>query len=265
MSLRRSMAASLGGFDADALAFIVATGISNATQKNAINRLTKDLKIYGLWSKFSAIYPVVGGTAATHKYNLKNPLDTDAAFRLVFSGTGLTHSSNGFVGNAAAGFADTKLTPSTTLSLNSTHVSYYSRTSRNDTTAFRDLGAIDGAANNIQMLVRFSNNMRTEVNSNTLSSTVIATGAGLFLATRLSSTNQQAYFNGGLVADYAVTSSGLPAVPIYLSALNNNGSTAFFGNRQCAFATIGSGLDATESLNFYDIVQAFQTKLGRQV
>ena len=30
-----------------------------------------------------AIYPFVGGTATTHKFNLKDPADINAAFRLV--------------------------------------------------------------------------------------------------------------------------------------------------------------------------------------
>ena len=95
-------------FDADAQAFITAAVITDVTQQNAINTLVVDLKGYSIWTKFSAIYPIVGGTAAQHKFNLKNPLDTDAAFRLVFSG-GWTHSANGALPNGTNGYADTKV------------------------------------------------------------------------------------------------------------------------------------------------------------
>ena len=73
--------ASYKGIDTDAQAFITATGITDNTQKNSINQLVLDLKSYGVWSKIKAIYPFVGGTATTHKFNLKDPRDLDAAYR----------------------------------------------------------------------------------------------------------------------------------------------------------------------------------------
>ena len=95
------------GFDADAQAFITAAAITDVTQQNAINTLVVDLKGYNIWTKMKALYPFVGGTASTHKFNLKNPLDTDAAFRLTFSG-GWTHSSTGALPNGTNAYADTK-------------------------------------------------------------------------------------------------------------------------------------------------------------
>ena len=70
------------GVDADAQAFITAAGITDSTQQSAIDTLVKQLKGYGIWSKMKAVYPFVGGTATTHKYNLKDPRDLNAAFRL---------------------------------------------------------------------------------------------------------------------------------------------------------------------------------------
>lgn len=254
--------------DLDALAFINAAGITDNTQKVAINTLVKSLKNAGLWTKMYAVYPIVGGTATTHKFNLKDPRDLDAAFRLVFSGT-ITHSSSGMVGNGSTGYANTKLTPSSTLSLNDTHASFYSRTSANDTTAFRDMGATSNSgANNITMLIRFNDNARTQVNANTLSaSSNNVSGACHILMNRSSSTTQSSYRNGSLMADYTVTSTGLPTVPIFLFNQNNNGSPSagLYSTRQCAFATIGQGLNSTEVSNLYTIIQSFQTTLGRQV
>jgi len=116
-----------GGVDPDAQAFITAAGITDPTQQGAINTLVVDLKGYSIWTKFKAIYPIVGGTASQHKYNLKDPRDLDAAFRLTFA-TGWTHSSTGMLPNGASAFANSFLIPNTTLTLNSTHISYYSRT-----------------------------------------------------------------------------------------------------------------------------------------
>ena len=126
------VAAGGAGTDADAQAFITAAAITDATQQSAINTLVVDLKTYGIWTKMKAMYPFVGGTASAHKFNLKDPRDLNAAFRLVFSG-GWTHNSNGALPNGTNGYADTFLTPSTSLLQNSSHISYYSRTQSNGT------------------------------------------------------------------------------------------------------------------------------------
>jgi len=77
-------------FDTDAQAFLTATGITDLTISNAINDLVVGLKADSLWTKYKAIYPCVGGTAFTHKFNLKDPRDLDAAFRLTYM-MGLLH------------------------------------------------------------------------------------------------------------------------------------------------------------------------------
>ncbi len=41
--------------DADAQAFITAAGITDNTQKSAIETLVTDLKGYGIWTKMSAL------------------------------------------------------------------------------------------------------------------------------------------------------------------------------------------------------------------
>ena len=113
------------GCDPDAVAFLAAAGITDATITSAICTLVSSMKSNGTWAKMNAIYPMVGGTATTHKFNLKNPLDTNAAFRLSFVG-GWTHSSNGALPNGTNAYAETYLRVDS-LSQNSTHNSYYSR------------------------------------------------------------------------------------------------------------------------------------------
>ena len=113
--------------DPDAFAFLTATGITDPTISSAIINLVISLKNFGIWTKMYAIYPMVGGTAFTNKFNLINPLDTNAAFRLNFVG-GWTHSANGALPNGTNAYADTFLNPSFTLPLNSHSFGIYSRT-----------------------------------------------------------------------------------------------------------------------------------------
>ena len=74
-------------YDADAQAYITASGITSTDAKNSVNYLIVNLKSNNLWTKIQALYPFFGTTASMHKWNAKNPLDTNAAFRLSFTGT----------------------------------------------------------------------------------------------------------------------------------------------------------------------------------
>ena len=140
-------------YDADAQAFFTATGITDTTQKSAVNQLVLDLKSYNIWTKMKAIYPMVGGTSTTHKYNLVNPVDSNAAYRLSFS-TGWTHSSTGALPNGSA-YANPFLTPSAVLTANNTHLSVYIGT---DTVAGNkvEMGVgVGGTLVPIMMLMKF--------------------------------------------------------------------------------------------------------------
>ena len=114
--------------DVDATSFITAASITDTTQISALNTLVNDLKTYGLWTKMKALYPFVGGSAASHKFNLKDPRDLNVAFRLTFNGGG-THNATGYQPNGTNGSANTFLSPSANQSLTSAHFSLYSRTS----------------------------------------------------------------------------------------------------------------------------------------
>ena len=112
--------------DSDAQAFVNAAVITDTTQANSVNTLVVGLKADGTWTKLKAIYPFVGGTATQHKWNLKDPRDLDAAFRLQFNG-GWTHSTNGSLSNGFNGNAFTFLNPVDSLSAASYNYSFYSR------------------------------------------------------------------------------------------------------------------------------------------
>jgi len=245
-------------YDTDAQAFITAANITNTTQRNAINQLVNSLKSNGVWAKCLAIYPFVGGTEASHKFNLKNPLDTNAAFRLVFQ-TGWTHSSGGAVPNGST-YANTFLVPSASLGLNNKHLSYFS-TSSGSTAS---LMGVDDGSNTDGLIPNFSN---TGDNYSTLSSSVSLKSGGVSLGfhliTRTVSTSHSYFRNGANKLTTTDNSVGNSNSSIYLGARNLNGGGSQGTTRGCSFASIGSGLTDTEVSNFYTAVQAFQTSLGR--
>ena len=250
--------------DPDAQLFITATGISG-TNATATNKLVIDLKAANIWTKMKCIYPFVGGTSAfTHKFNLKNPVDSNAAYRLVFSGGG-TFSANGYQPGGVNGYANTFLTPSTSLLLNSVHLSYYCRTNNlaggihmgvdstiPDTYLYQSYGSLG--------LISTLNNASLDYINNAVTDSL-----GLSISSRTTSTNVALYKSGIKLKSDIKSSATLPVLNIALGARNNSGVISNFDNKQCAFASIGDGLTDAEALALYNAVQTFNTTLGRQV
>jgi len=262
------MAGGQIGPDPDAVAFLTAAGITDATITAAIDTLVLDLKGYGLWSKMKAIYPFVGGTATTHKFNLKNPQDTNAAFRLVFSG-GWTHSAAGAQPNGTNGYANTNFNPLSVLSLNNTHISIYSRTSV-IVNSQRDLAVfITGSDPDISLGTNTGVFLSDQYSFNTNRISASITDAlGFYTGNRTSSTVHKLFKNGSQIGstDTFANSQNLPNGNLFLGAANlTTSGIGAYSNKQYAFASIGDGLTDTEAANYYTAVQAFQTTLGRQV
>ena len=266
-SIYRGTSLIWSNFDADALAFVTAAGITDNTQKTAIDTLVKGLKTNNLWTKMKAIYPFVGGTATTHKFNLKDPRDLDAAFRLQFFG-GITHSANGVLPNGTNGYADTFFVPSIQTTLNSEHLSLYSTTNNTPLTIDSvDIGSYVGSTLSSILAIRgFSskNTFFTRLNGNIISFTNID-ARGLFIASKTSATLTKLYKNSTNVA--SGNSGGiLSSFNIFIGTIGRNiPYSNGWTNQNYAFATIGDGITDTDATNFYNIVQAYQTTLGRQV
>lgn len=256
-----------GGID-PAAAFLAAAGITDPTITAAINTLVNDLVGYGIWNKMLAIYPFVGGTAVTHKFNLKNPQDTNAAFRLVFSG-GWAHSANGALPNGTNGYADTFITPSNHITQNSAHLSFYSRT--NQLGSGMNIGQIQTSPNlrGFHMGISYggnANQMRTRLNSANASASYTPTDTrGLFSISRTTSSEYKGYRNNSTVFTFSETSNTPGNIKIILGAINTTTGVQDYSVHECAFASIGNGLTDTEAANLYTAVQAFQTTLNRQV
>jgi hypothetical protein len=246
--------------DTDAQAFLTAAAITDPTIISAIDTLVVQLKADNIWTKMKAIYPFVGGTATTHKWNLKDPADTDAAFRLVFNG-GWTHSSTGVLPNGTNAYADTKLNENTELTLNNEHLSIYSRTDVDG--LFVDIGIVQGTTVESNIFSKYNNIFYPRIQavnggiSNTISS------LGLFVSNRVSSTQIRAFQNNVLkLINNNVSSKSNRNIHI---AAGHTPGYFFYSPRQFAFASVGDGLTDTEASDFYTAVQAFQTSLSRQV
>jgi hypothetical protein len=255
------------GCDPDAVAFLAAAGITDATITSAICTLVIAMKANGTWAKMQAIYPMVGGTATTHKFNLKNPADTDAAFRLLFSG-GWTHSANGALPNGTNSYANTFYSPLISGSQNSHHISYYSRSNTNSTLAAAEieLGAVSSLGVGSILEIRTANITYFKINSgNPFISAADTDSRAYYIGNRTASNIVNGWRNLTKIATGATASSALVNLNYYLGCSNVNNLSQNISRKQCAFATIGSGLSDAEATALYSSIQSFQTTLSRQV
>ena len=249
-----------GGIDADAQSFFAASGITNLTQKNAVNQLVLDLKSANIWAKMKALYPIVGGNATSHSYNLKNT----AQYQLSFS-SGWTHASTGMTPLNA--YANTQFNPfQQSLSINSAHIAYYRR---NVST-----GTLIGSLTNTGIATRFTltpdygdgyGNISEIISTNAQQQSAIISDVGLIIGNRNSSTSFKLFANNILKQTVTRTSTTQPNNSFYIGANHENSAATAYNSAQCAFASIGDGLTDSEASAFYTAVQAFQTSLSRQV
>jgi hypothetical protein len=253
-----------GSSDPDAFRFIEVAGLTDQTQITAINNLVTGLKGYGLWDKMQVIYPFVGGTAFSHKWNLKNPADTNNAYRITFSGA-IIHSSKGvaFDGNS---FGNTNLAPFTALTnpTQSNHISVY--ISGSAPGSLTSIGNTAYLENGMGIGMGSQGKMNAYVGTNTAIAITTNDGpTGLAVVTRTDSTNSAAYIRGS-VTRTSTSTLAPPTSPrtgtITIGKENGpwagTGTGTFYG-----FASIGTGLTTADVENLYTVVQAYNTSLNR--
>lgn len=261
--------------DPDVVAFISAAGIADATQKAAITTLVADMKSHGLWSKMYAIWPMVGGNAAAHKFNLKDPRDLDAAFRLSFFG-GWTHSSTGAKPDGSGGgvgtaYADTHFLCDTThWSSSSGSFGFYTRNSGADQTCY-DMGAttaVDDPA--FICLSRYGNDhFYGDFGTSSYPFASETDGRGFYVTNRHDTSITNLYKNGvdELDPTDAVT---MLSLTLFVGACHKPqaGPTpdgpVYHGVKEHSFDFIADGLTAQNNTDLYTVVQTYQTTLGRR-
>lgn len=247
-----------------AKAFIQAANITDPTQISAINYLVKELVDNNLMSKFRVIYPMIGGDATKHSYNL---VDTEL-FQLTFIG-GWTHGANGALPNGVNAYATTGFIPST-IAENSIHFSYYSRTNSQITDELvmgsNSSASLPATYLRIRDALNQTQSYSSGIGTNQPTAFNTLDSRGLFMGNFQSDTLRQVLRNKTILNQNTVNQAlGKTTQPIFLGSYNNNSVPLTFTDKECAFATVGNGMSNVEQNLFYDIVQAYQTILSRNV
>jgi len=237
--------------------FFNSGSISDEVQQYAVYRLVGDLQTYGIWDKTYTIYPIVGGTAEAHKFNLKDPRDLDEAHRITFEGT-WTHTNQGMIANTGtSNYGNTHFSQSL-ISSTDGEIGYYSRTNTGTNTGV-DFGDYTSPGS-YSLLIKYNGGFYGRAATQDINFVSNPGTRGLFSIQSYDTNKQRFIYRGVFTEEATATTTGTSNSNVLIG-------TGRYGSvkTQCAFAYTSQALNESEAANLYTAVQRFQTTLGRQV
>jgi hypothetical protein len=236
------------------------------TEINAINNLVWGLVGTGLWDKLNLIYPFIGSSLNAQKWNLKDV----ANYNIVFTGTAFTTSTaNGLqkTTTATTSYGSIPFNVRTLLSNTSYHISCYVGTSQSGGLV-SPFGSYAGVVGQVFRIYTNTTSFGAQFGGATGVNIFLGTTGttGYIIGTRTAINSASAYIAGIPIARNTTTASAttLPNAANIDVGLMTQGFT-FVSTQAIRMATVGSSLTDSDAANLNTLVQAFQTKLGRQV
>jgi hypothetical protein len=245
--------------------------IMSVNEIDAVNNLVWAMVASGIWDKMEIVYPCIGNNANSFKWNLKDTTTFNITFlgSWVFASTGMQIAAANTANRGATGY-----TPSVNQTLGSAHISVYIRNFYTSGTT----GGIFGAYaqfSGFGTLIGASTSLAGSAdgwvqNSGSTSGRVSLSGysGGMLIASRTTSNVVAINTLNGGIASAAINawSNSRVTLQVHIGCtFGGTGSLQICQPQEIAFASLGLGLTRIDIKNFYLIVQAFQTKLGRQV
>lgn len=260
-----------GSLDPDAVTWNTNAAFTNAGLKMVNNQLVVDLKALNFWNDIVAAYSfvtdIVGNNVSSLNQamlNLRNPLNTDAAFRIVFANNP-TIDNTGLTWNGTTTLGDTRIRPNTAFpagSLNSITIGLYIMTNVSE---FRhDVSVTDFVTGTTFMqLGMLNSNLEFSLYGNPSVpdlSTAQGTTAKLIFGTRTASNALATYANGSLVASGTTVSTEFPTHQnIFLGAQNSGGAGGLFSTKKHGFVIfLKVGYNATRIADLSTIINKYQ-------
>lgn len=255
--------------------FFVATSMTNALVKNAINAWCVTIRNGGLFAtnKFIEKWFMAGdtGNGATNCAGLAAANSLPTGHNLTITGT-VTNTANGMQGDGVSGFANTGLIPTNVFqSLNSGCVFVYNRSSTFVNSAN---GLVIGAADSSPS-VYFGIIPYTAAGGgigpaglnafSTADSFSAGSVVGFLAVNRTGASSQTMYANSSSSTSGGVTATGLGRnQSLYIFARNNAGTADKFNNCQVAGAGLFQNMTSGDMAVLQAAEVAFNTALGRQ-
>jgi hypothetical protein len=248
-------------------------GTVSSTASAATITLFTSLVSNGLWDKIYAMYPVLGGVAASHAIDAKSSI-----YQLTFNG-GWTHNSSGMQPNGTNGYANGLFNPSTAIGNgNTSHLSLYVNlqgtgdriydmgVNSNDSTLTDQLNLTAKRSSGTGNNTLFDSGNYDPSAYGRVSTTSQASASGMTVGSVRSTTDRTLYRNGANIAVQTnIRNITYANSNLFIGAQNDGGTgTAnYYSDNRYAFVTIGSGLTNTEIVNLSSIINTYETSLGR--
>jgi hypothetical protein len=252
-------AGGLGTFTAScsqASTFLARTSGLDTAHKEQYNALICGSIADGTWSSLDALYKLAADNSTNAGLNLVSP-----NFSLTAHGTIAFTANQGYAGNGSTGYLDTGFVPSTaggSFALNSASLSAYVMKSRTKSENWCEIGSAGSNAwSSIFPLV--NGDIYATMNDGTGVSSTVADAKGLWIASRISSSDESAYKNGHAIVSGSVASVALPTTSVVIGAIN---STSDFSTDQIGYAFLGGGLTATQAFYLSNRINADAIALG---
>lgn len=250
---------NLSGGDPDTKAYFAAAGITDATEKAAVEDLVAGLKSNNLWGKMDRIYPISPTSLAAAAYCLKTRTTITWVNTPTHASTGVTFDGSTQYGNTNYSASDLK-----NYQANSAHLSFYVG---NDF-AVSGNKVWAGAALTHRITLNSSGDLVVSLCKNSIASeSGPIDERGLNTASRTSQDLLTVYENSSSVS--SDTNNNPTSVADvdnwFLGARNNSGSPLQFTDMDLRFASFGGGLSSSEVTSLFNLVEAYQDALSRGV
>ncbi|MDR6195919.1 SGNH/GDSL hydrolase family protein [Siphonobacter sp. SORGH_AS_0500] len=250
-------------YEPESLAYFAADGVQTLKTRESLDKLIKRLKINNLWNDVKALWV---GAGYTRRFNVKNPQDTDAAYRLTFpNGVG-----NSGVDDAMYFYGDRHANTHLPLNaLNPNDYCLFAYVKNRATTEVNATGTILGAADSKGTFAIQKNGRSFQAKTGTQTLSMFSENPTPFTytdATYVSNVRKglATYIVGGAKKTQAVsTSDALTSTqPLYLAGLNQNGQLAGTSLTDITLAGVTSNLSPKKVEILYKILNTYTLEMG---
>lgn len=248
-----------------AKAYIDALKLTTTVTPNMIkatNLLFEMLLDLGLYNDTKAIYPILGGTAASHAINAKTP----GTYDLTYVGSPV-HNANGITTDGATNYINFNIAP--TIIGNNPLVSSYNRIDVKTSAINTILGYRVNSTSTFQLYMSSAGEMFFQIGNITdgngsIKSTFGFSMQGLLVGTK-NTVGRRIIRNTTTIATNTVTTNyGTLPVHAIIGGYYNAGLTYSAQNSGC-YHICAKGLEDSQISDYYAAIHAAQTLLGRQV
>jgi hypothetical protein len=248
-------------------AVVAAGGTVDSTMSAATRTLFTSIWANGLNTSMVAMYPFIGGTAASHAVQGMSP----GTYNLTFNG-GWTQNVSGATPNGTNAYANIPFATSVTggFVLSGGSIGTYCGTDGSTGCVIGSTGTGNGALALFPVLLNPTKQIATTFWNSTVgaySITTVPDSLGLMSVARSGSTSTvQFYRRGSFISSQNHSALALSNVSTYLGANNQSGTPNNYSTYRHQFSYLYAGTLTTSQMTTLDsIIQTYQTSLGRNV